>query len=158
MSKEPTLEFRLQNGMLEYGEPGADPIWESGLDRIVLLAEFTTAEGMPGDRHLLVFWTFENDELHRAQANFESSGRDEMVRQLSAYWNVELKVGLTDSAEWQSRVIWPRSLADRPYFTLEELPPSGLRQKIRRGLFGPVLQYFPTEEVSNYLRRFNPDF
>lgn len=83
-----------------------------------------------------------------------AGGRDETVHALSEYWQTELKLDLPESGQWKSRVVWPKELEDHQYLALEEMPAANLRQKIRGALFGPVQQYLPTEEVSEYLRRY----
>lgn len=143
---------------LTYADVEGNSLWHMPLERIVLFAEFTNDEGPKREDHFLVFWSFEDGELHRALAGFHANGRDEAVRALSKYWQTDLKTELTASGQWRSHVIWPKELEDHQYLGLEALPAESWRQKIRGALFGPVQHYLPTEEVSEYLRRYNPDF
>lgn len=158
MREETSHVLKAGNGLLTYDDAEGNHLWQMPLDRIVLLAEFTTDEGPKREDHFIVFWSFEDGELHRALAGFHAAGRDETVRALSEYWQTDLKLELKESGQWKSRVVWPKELEDHQYLALEEMPATSWRQKIRGALFGPVQHYLPTEEVSEYLRRYNPDF
>lgn len=158
MPEESSHVLQARNGQLGYDDAEGNHLWQMPLERIVLVAEFTNDEGHKREDHFLVFWSFEDGELHRALAGFHAGGRDETVHALSEYWQTELKLDLPESGQWKSRVVWPKELEDHQYLALEEMPAANLRQKIRGALFGPVQQYLPTEEVSEYLRRYNPEF
>lgn len=158
MPQESSHVLHARNGQLGYDDAEGNHLWQMPLERIVLVAEFTNDEGPKREDHFLVFWSFEEGELHRALAGFHANGRDETVHALSEYWQTNLKLELAESGQWRSRVIWPKELEDHQYLALEEIPAANLRQKIRGALFGPVQQYLPTEEVSEYLRRYNPEF
>jgi len=161
-SETPEFSFRLQGKVIEYLDSSGRPLWECDLDRIVLLAEFITDDPRQTDHHFLVFWTFEDDELHRALATARAEGASEMLRGVSELWNaglsLELPADSSAAAGWKSRVLWPPELAGHDYLVEEELPPATWKQKMRRRIAGPIMQWFPTEEVSEYLRRFKPDF
>ncbi len=166
-AEAPQFSFRLQGKVIEYLGSAGNLLWECDIDRVVLVAEFITDEVPHGDRHFLVFWSFEDQELHRALATTRAEGAIEMLRQLSQHWDTDLRLELAPGAhesgerhgrEWQSRVLWPPELAGHVYLTEEELPPATWKQKMRRRMAGPIMQWFPTEEVSEYLRRFKPDF
>jgi hypothetical protein len=150
--------LKTGKGLLTYDDTEGNSLWHMPLERIVLFAEFTNDEGPKREDHFLVFWSFEEGELHRALAGFHAEGRDECVQSLSEYWETEVKLELAATGQWKSRVVWPKELANRQYLSLEEIPASSWREKIRGAVFGPVQQYLPTEEVSEYLRRYNPDF
>jgi hypothetical protein len=158
MREESSHVLTAGNGLLSYNDAEGNSLWQMPLERIVLLAEFTNDEGPKREDHFLVFWSFEEGELHRALAGFHAEGREETIKSLSDYWQIELKLELAASGQWASRVVWPKELEDHQYLGLEEIPAATLRQKIRGALFGPVQHYLPTEEVSEYLRRYNPDF
>ncbi len=158
MGAESSHVLKAARGLLIYEDSEGNTMWEIPLDRIVLFAEFTNDEGPKREDHFLVFWSFEQGELHRALAGFHAEQSVEAVRALSQYWQTELKLELAASGQWKSRVVWPKELEDHQYLSLEEIPASSWRGKIRGALFGPVQQYLPTEEVSDYLRRYNPDF
>ena len=158
MPEESSHVLQARNGQLGYDDAQGNQLWQMPLERIVLVAEFTNDEGAKREDHFLVFWSFEEGELHRALAGFHATGRNEAMDALSTYWQTELKLELPESRQWKSRVVWPKELEDHQYLALEEMPAATLRQKIRGALFGPVQQYLPTEEVSEYLRRYNPEF
>lgn len=157
MREEEQHILKAADNMLTYGNADGN-VWEMPLDRIVLFAEFTNDEGPKREDHFLVFWSFEEGELHRALASFHADRREHAVHALSQYWETDLKLELSASGQWKSRVVWPKELEDHQYLALEEVPAASWREKIRGALFGPVQQYFPTEEVSEYLRRYNPEF
>jgi hypothetical protein len=158
MPEESSHFLQARNGQLGYNDAEGNHLWQMPLERIVLVAEFTNDEGPKREDHFLVFWSFEEGELHRALAGFHAAGRNETIDDLSAYWQTELKLDLPESGQWRSRVVWPKELEGHQYLALEEMPAANLRQKIRGALFGPVQHYLPTEEVSGYLRRYNPEF
>jgi hypothetical protein len=158
MPDESSHVLKAGNGLLAYNDAEGNSLWQMPLERIVLFAEFTTDEGAKREDHFLVFWSFEEEELHRALASFRAEGRVEAVQALSDFWQIDLKAELAESGQWKSRVVWPKELEDHQYLALEEVPAMNLRQKIRSALFGPVQHYLPTEEVSEYLRRYNPEF
>lgn len=158
MPEESTHVLKAGGGLLTYDDAQGNRLWQMPLERIVLVAEFTNDEGPKREDHFLVFWSFEEGELHRALAGFHAEGRDEAVHALSGYWQTDLELALAASGQWKSRVVWPKELEDRLYLALEDVPADSWRQKIRGALFGPVQQYLPTEEVSEYLRRYNPEF
>ncbi|MGH9565446.1 MAG: hypothetical protein ACRD4I_05655, partial [Candidatus Angelobacter sp.] len=87
-----------------------------------------------------------------------AEGTEVMVHALLAHWQWEPRLELANSAQWASRVVWPQELQVREYFALEEVPPTTWREKIRKAIFGAIQQYLPTETVSEYLRRYKPDF
>ncbi|MGH9569418.1 MAG: hypothetical protein ACRD4F_07245 [Candidatus Angelobacter sp.] len=157
MSNDSKFAFRVAGGLLTYAEIAGNTLWEMPLDRIVLLAEFTTGE-RPPHGYELVFWSLEDGELHRAIGSAYADGIEVMVPALSAHWQWQPKLELANSAQWASRVVWPQELEGREYFALEEVPPATWREKIRKAIFGAIQQYLPTETVSEYLRRYKPDF
>jgi hypothetical protein len=158
MHEETSHVLKVGNELLTYDDAEGNHLWQMPLERIVLIAEFTNDEGPKREDHFLVFWSFEEGELHRALAGFHAEGRDTALHVLSGYWQTELKLELAASGQWASRVVWPKELEGHPYLSLEDVPAESWRQKIRDALFGPVQQYLPTEEVSEYLRRYNPEF
>lgn len=161
-AEPPQFAFRLQGKFVQYLDSAGNLLWDCDIDRVVLVAEFISDEVPHGERHFLVFWSFEDQELHRALATTRAEGVTEMLRELSQYWNDDLRLELSPDdqkpKDWQSRVLWPPELAGHLYLTEEELPPTTWKQKVRRRMAGPIMQWFPTEEVSEYLRRFKPDF
>jgi hypothetical protein len=132
--------------------------WICPISKIVLIAEYTTNEGPWCDDYFLVFWTWEDDRLFRSQVSFYANGRDEVIAALSRHLTSELKLDLIGSTDWKSRVIWPPQLADHPYFTFSEVLPKNWRERVRGRLLGQVQEYFASDEVCGYLRRYDADF
>jgi hypothetical protein len=136
----------------------AGRLWSCPLSAIVLIAEYTTNEGPWLDDYFLVFWTWEDDRLFRCQASFYSNGRDEVIARLSEHFTPELKLDLAYSTDWKSRVIWPPALIDRPYFTFVDVRPTSWRDRLKRRALGPTQEYFASDEVCAFLRRYDPTF
>jgi hypothetical protein len=134
------------------------PFWSCPFSAIVLIAEYTTNEGPWCDDYFLVFWTWEKGRLFRCQVSFYANGIDEMIAALSQHLTSEMKLGLANSTDWKSRVIWPPDLVDRPYFTFSEVIPKNWNERFQRRVWGPGQEYFASDEVCGYLRRYNPEF
>ena len=87
------------------------------VSEICLVGEFTTQSGPYDDDWFLVL-------AHRDGRWLELSmyGEGEQVRQqLASLWACPLQVGLANSTDFASRIIWPLALAGRPLFTFERV-------------------------------------
>lgn len=109
--------------------------WELPIERLVAVGELTTANGPWLDDYFLVFL-----ELGGAyyEASFYAVGRDDVLERLGAALRTNLQPGLSNSTEWQTRIIWPESLREQPVFELHDTAGSsgGVWSRLRRRLFG----------------------
>ena len=87
------------------------------VSEIALVGEFTTQSGPYTDDWFLVL-------VHRDGRWIELSmygGGEQVRQQLPSWWVCPLQVGLANSADFASRIIWPPELAGRPLFTFERV-------------------------------------
>jgi hypothetical protein len=151
METKSQLVLNAERTAVEHRSSKGELLWECPLDSIVLMAEYTTNEGPFVDDYFLVFVSIENGKQYIATASFYSDGRDEIVEQLSLKWGVRVELGLSHSTEWNSRILWPPEIAGRDYFSFREVPPNSRLEKLRKFAFGPVHEYFPSQEVHEFL-------
>ncbi|MGH9703664.1 MAG: hypothetical protein ACRD4K_09835 [Candidatus Acidiferrales bacterium] len=151
MESNPQLVLNPRHTALEYWRPDGQLLWECPLRPIVLMAEYTTSEGPFVDDYFLVFVSKENEKYYFATASFYSDGREALIDYLSKKWGVRVELGLANSTGWKSRVVWPPEIAGRDYFSSSEAQPGGGLEKLRAFAFGPVHDYFPSQEVRGFL-------
>ena len=136
---------------MEYRSSESKLIWTAAAKDIVLMAEYTTNEGPYVDDYFLVFVTVENGTRYFATASFYSEGCDEVIKQLAEQWKTPIELGLANSTNWKSRVVWPSALAGQEYFEFVEIQPNTFMTKLRKAAFGPVYEYFPCQSVRAFL-------
>jgi hypothetical protein len=151
VAKENNPALRLIDGALEYRRSDGEPIWTTSVKSLVLMAEYTTNEGPYIDDYFLVFVTVENGSQYFATASFYSDGRDEVVKQLAEQWAAAIELGLANSTDWKSRVVWPPELVGHDYFEFVEVQPNNVLARLRKATFGPVYEYFPCKSVRAFL-------
>jgi hypothetical protein len=152
------IELSMEGEALECKDATGNPVWQCPVPTIVLIAEYTTDQGPLFDDYFLVFWSWEDSKLFRSQVTCYANGRDAALAGLSRYLRSELKLGLADSTDWKSRIVWPPDLADVPYFTFVEEPPRNWRERLRRRIWGPTKTYFTSDDVCRYLCRYDSAF
>jgi len=101
----PLLSLNDDKSVLEYRDSENQLNWTLSVKDIVLMAEYTTNEAPFVDDYFLVFVTVENEKLYFASASFYSEGRDELIQQLAHEWAINIKPGLVNKADWNSRVV-----------------------------------------------------
>ncbi len=94
---------------------------------IVLVGEATTQDGPFADDWFLVL-------VHRDGRWIELSLYDEaksLHQQLSTALGCPLPLGLANSTDFASRIIWPLTLTDRPVFTYERVRDRSFLRSLR---------------------------
>jgi len=155
---ETRIQLTVQGETLECKRPNGDHAWSCPVSSIVLVAEYTTDEGPWCDDYFLIFWTWEEGRLFRAQVTCSAHGTDQTVSDLSRFLQSQIDLKLTGSTDWNSRIMWPPKLAGHPYFTFVEAQPRNWRERLSCLLWGPAKLYFASDEVSAFLRHYNPKF
>jgi hypothetical protein len=129
-------------------------VWDVSIDALILIAEYTTNEGPMRDDYFLVFWCFERGQLFEMKCSFYAVNAIETMEALLKQLNASTTLGLESSTEWNSRVLWPAKLAQKPYFERVQLVPATFKERISKAVFGQSFEFPPTAEVQAYLRGF----
>jgi len=151
-------QLALHGDAVEYKDGDGNLRWRTPASAIVLIAEYTTSDGPWCDDYFLIFWSWEDGRLFRSGTTLYADGMDEVLADLSRRLQCEVTCGLADSTDWKSRIIWPPELVGHPYFTFVEVQPTNWRERLSRRVWGPPKSYFASDEVCNFLRRYNPEF
>ena len=119
--------------------------WELPIADVGVIGEATNGSGPWGIDYFLCFAT--GPDLW-FEASFYSDGRDEFLRALGHALGDSLELGLCNSVDCASRVLWPRSLAGEPMFQYADVPPKTSLGKLvgpiykLQSLSSPVVQVF----------------
>jgi hypothetical protein len=105
--------------------------WELPIADVGVVGEATNPSGPWGIDYLLYFAT--GPDLW-FEASFYADGRDEFLLALGEALGNPLELGLCNSVDYASRVLWPRSLAGQPMFQYSDVPPKTWLGK----LIGPI--------------------
>jgi len=147
------LRLRVDGSSLKCNNDSGTTRWSPQIETIVLISEYTTNEGPQLDDYFLVFVTVEDGQLYFSTCSFYADGRDEVVASLGERLGSSIELGLANSTDWKSRVLWPPELAGTEYFTFKEVQAETLSEKARKGLLGPALEYSISRTVRDYLHR-----
>jgi len=127
-------------------------IWSVEIKDLALIAEYTTSEGPYLDDYFLVFVSVENGRAYNSRCTFYADGRDEALQALGTRLGADLRLGLFNSTEWTSRVVWPAHLQGDEYFHFTQVKPVGLLSTMSKAWFGPQLEYSVADPVRAYIR------
>jgi hypothetical protein len=133
--------IELIDGMVKYKSWNYGA-WELPLSEIKVIGEYTNQNGPFADDYFYVFIT-NLEEWH--EASFYADGRDSFFRKLGAELHQELHGTLVASADFNSNIIWPTSLAGKEMFEFRKegwLGKLGLANK----------QYF-SQEVIDFVKQ-----
>ena len=111
----------LSDDMITYESP-AYGSWKVSAKDILVFGEYTTDNGPMIDDWFMVFVTGEDQWV---EASNYCAGMDQIREALAVRWNVENLWGsLAFSTNFDSRVLWPSSLAETELFEFTALPQS----------------------------------
>lgn len=147
------LRLRVDGSSLECNDGSGSTRWTLPIETLVLISEYTTNEGPSIDDYFLVFVTVEEGQFYFSTCSFYADGRDEVVSTLGERLGSPIELGLANSTDWKSRVLWPPELAGKEYFTFKEVPAETFREKAKEWLVGPTLEYSISGVVRDYLHR-----
>ncbi len=106
-------------------------LWSVDLDKVVLIGEYTNANGPLLDDYFLVFVTADGRWF---QVSVCAVGFEEVLVNIAAALGARLPLALANSASWAARILWPATVAGEPLFDLVEVEPRGLWQRVLRRL------------------------
>ena len=136
--------FSFDGATISYTTPGGS--FSVSLSEIAVIGEFTTDGGPFGDDYFLVFVSRTRDCWY--EASFYAKGRDELLDQLSAALGDRLQLGLANSANFASRIIWPPAFADRPLFSFTRVSASSFRGRLRTAIVPEMARTLSQDVVS----------
>jgi hypothetical protein len=127
-------------------------LWTMRLDAIVLVAEYTTNSGPWVDDWFLVLWELDHSSLRTAQVSVDENVGKLVIAKLAERSKDMIELGLVNSTDWRSRVVWPPSLKGANYFKLTPFYEPGASGWLKHKMFGPPLDLGLTDEVRFYLQ------
>lgn len=141
-------ELRFAQTTLSYIGPYG-PVWVIAVDDVHAVAEFITAGGPVADDYFVVFLA-STGQQH--VASFHADGCEAALAGLGAALGTQLVGGLADQTSWASRGIWPKVIADRPFFDLRPVGPRTWGAHVRRWLGRQDLERVVRPEVVAAIR------
>ena len=139
-------ELKLTGGMLSYRVDNYE--WSIPASSIKLVGEYTTSSGPWFDDYFLVFLVSENQPWH--QASFYAEGRDEVLHRLGEALGANLELGLCNSTNFKSRIIWPLELVGQNF--IQPIPADSALGRFRQKWLGADFQLGLTDEVKSVLK------
>jgi hypothetical protein len=121
--------------------------WSVEIDKILLIAEYTTNEGPYCDDYFLVFVS----QPYFYQCTYYAEGREEVIQTLSEQLGTPLQHRLCNSTDWKSNVIWPVEFEVCDFFQFSEVIPDRIISKARKIILGPQLEYKIAEPIRKFL-------
>src|SRR5579862_1255006 len=99
-------------------------IWQIALADVVCIGEYTKSAFLLEDDYFLVFGR-KNGLWY--EASFYAEGRDATIRMIGNALRCELILGLCNSTQFASRILWPKQLEGQPLFVGKSLNPDAKR-------------------------------
>lgn len=101
--------------------------WDLPVSEVRVLGEATDQSGPFLDDY---FFCFSTGPTMWHEASFYAEGREEFLRALRVRLQSRIELGLCNSTDFASRVLWPPSLAGEPMFRYDDIPPKGFLGKL----------------------------
>lgn len=101
--------------------------WQLPVSSVRILGEATNQGGPGADDYFFYFATGPGPWY---QASYYADGCEEFLKSLATKLGHPLELGLGNSADFASRILWPPSLASQPLFQFHEVPPKGPLRKL----------------------------
>jgi hypothetical protein len=101
------------------------------------------------DDYFVVFVYLNSGKVLLREISFYENGIA-LIDGLKTRLGADMDFGLCVSTDWTSRILWPPSLAGQPYFRFDPVQPSTVLDKLKGRVFGPTLEYRPTEDVTKH--------
>ncbi|MBI2922815.1 MAG: hypothetical protein HYY18_17315 [Planctomycetes bacterium] len=118
------------------------PSFRIRTELIRAIGEYTNQSGPVSDDYFLVLLTPHGS----FEASFYACGRDEFMRELREIFPGLLDFGLCNSADFQSRVLWPPELSGHELYRFQPKKPVGLVERLT-GVFLPRVDLILADEV-----------
>jgi hypothetical protein len=133
---------------IEYRDATGHLLWHIKIPDIVLVAEYSTAEGPWGDDWFLVFAL-----AHKTPYFFtlpvSSDGMETLGELLRSRFATDLK--LTNSTDWRSVVLWPEAIEGTSLIEFSQREPRNWRERLRTWYDGILKEPHLSPTVSHYL-------
>jgi hypothetical protein len=149
-TKKGRATLAVSESALEYRDERGHLLWRLNPESIVLVGEYTTAEGPWGDDWFLVF-AVANKIPYFTTCSVYSDGRDAALQFLRTRFAIEPK--LTNSTEWKSVVLWPKVIEGAPLIEFSERGPRNWRERFRTWFDGFIKEPHLSTAVHEYLQR-----
>src|SRR5437588_9442501 len=98
-----------------------DGRWSLRFDEIAIVGEYTNELGPFADDYYFCF--VRHDGVHWNDGSFYAEGRDELLSALARHFGTSFECELCDSTTFNSRIMWPPALCDRPLFEYKDPVP-----------------------------------
>ncbi len=118
MKKNPSGIISYSNGIIKYQQ--SDFSWSINLSDVHIIGEYTTSEGPYLDDYFFVFLTAKEKGWH--EASFYADGREDFLKDLSNALSCPVVLGLCNSANFRTRIIWPLHLSGKPFMEIMPKP------------------------------------
>jgi len=141
----------LKGEHLEYKIAPSGRLWSLALSDVVALGEYTTDHGPYADDYFLVFVTVANGNVLLHESSFYAHGRDDALTAIGNLLGAKIDLGLCNSAQWKSRVLFPTGLIGEAFYTFAILPASTVRDKLKKLLFINTLRLKISPAVWNHI-------
>jgi hypothetical protein len=138
----------IEGDSLRY-EVGVGIGWTQPISGIEIVGEYTDPNGPYVDDYFFVFVIGPDHRFW--EASFYADGRDKMLDHLGEKLGAQLSCGLAHSTDYDSRVLWPRSLEDKKLFEFVPVKADSLWTRLKYKLI-PEYYYKFTSEVSECLQ------
>lgn len=121
----------LKNGILEYSSESYGS-WSLPFDEVAIIAEATNQNGPFADDYFFIF--VPKDFSTWFEASFYVSNREEFLKALSSYLEVQIQLELVSSTSSASRILWPAEKVGEPLFEYRSISRFKNRQEFRSDL------------------------
>lgn len=126
-SNNPSGKTMIKDGyvVLEFNEKKLVNI---PIDRIKLIAEYTTANGPFLDDWFLVIY---NDKSEYFEISMYTENIQEMITELGELMNLKLIPNLSSSTEWKSTILFPSEFLGKDLWTIVRPKPKSTIDKLK---------------------------
>jgi hypothetical protein len=146
-NKKGRTRLSVLQSAIEYRDANGRLLWHIKSENIVLVAEYTTNEGPFGDDWFLVFG-IEHGPLFFTCTVY-SDGAEALFDLLRTQFAITPK--LTNSTEWKSVVLWPKSIEGAALIEFSQREPQNWRERLRTWYDGPIRKSALSVAVRDYL-------
>ena len=119
------MKLTLENDSIIYKKE-EEILFQIDINKLFYIGEYTTDAGPLLDDWFLVFSDNINDWREVSVNYFEK----EFFVQLGEKLNCKLNIGLANSTNWNSRIIYPKELEGKELFDFKSMPTEGFINKI----------------------------
>ena len=145
-NENPSGRIWIEEGVIRYESPNGG--WQLLVSELKVMGEHTDNHGPYVDDYFFVFLTVS----HFYEASFYAEGRDKFLSELSDSLGAQISCGLSDSTDFQSRVMWPPDIEGPPFYDFVPMPkPKGVWAGLKHRLL-PELTYHFTDIVKRKLK------